>query len=283
MHVDRFPGIMAAELVQAQHFVECDECENNPAKFVCKTCPGNLCDKCKTEHGNRKISKNHEITEFNTEYDDLVDFLYCSDHKTKKLECFCDPCKKPVCTDCIVSSHNGLGHAVKALSETYKDIKKDLQAKKEEIDKNLLPKYREMLAKEALKKSDLSKQADQVQKQIESHTLDIIEMVKDTAKKIIEDLRSDERKGIQEIDESSNRIQKTIQKLQVTEETLSKNIEGKPGVAFFTPLDSNLLEQFQRLPSLCNYILRDFQAGQITSQIERLFGKCPGLLIQVKL
>ena len=118
---------MVAELVQAQHFVECDKCEKNTAKFVCKTCPGNLCDKCKTEHGNRKISKNHAITEFNTEYDDFVDFLYCSDHKTKKLECFCDPCKKPVCTDCIVSSHNGLGHAVKALSETYKDIKEDLQ------------------------------------------------------------------------------------------------------------------------------------------------------------
>ena len=250
LHVDRFPGIMAAELVQAQHFVECDECEKNPAKFVCKTCPGNLCDKCKTEHGNRKISKNHAITEFNTEYDDLVDFLYCSDHKTKRLECFCDPCKKPVCTDCIVSSHNGLGHAVKALSETYKDIKEDLQIKKEEIDKDLLPKYREMLQKEALKKSALSKQAEKVQNQIESHTCYIIAMVKKTAKKTIENLRFDEQKGLQEIDYSSSRIQETIQKLQETEEILSKNIKGKPGIAFFTPLDSNLLDQFQRLPSL---------------------------------
>ena len=108
-------------------------------------------------------------------------------------------------------------------------------------------------------------------------------MVKKTAKKTIENLLFDEQKGLQEIDYSSNRIQKTIQKLQETEEILSKNIKGKPGIAFFTPLDSNLLEQFQRLPSLCNYILRDFQSGQITSLIESHFGKVPGLLIQVKL
>lgn len=48
---------MATANVTAQHFVECDSCEENPANFLCKTCPGHLCETCKTEHEKRECHK----------------------------------------------------------------------------------------------------------------------------------------------------------------------------------------------------------------------------------
>lgn len=48
---------MANVVLSAQHYLECENCEENPAKFVCKTCPGHLCENCKSEHVKKKIGK----------------------------------------------------------------------------------------------------------------------------------------------------------------------------------------------------------------------------------
>ena len=266
---------MAAYSSRAQHFVECDQCEENPAKFVCKTCPGNLCDKCKTEHENRKITKNHEITEFKTANKELIDFLYCSDHKTKKIECFCGPCKKPVCTDCIVLSHNG--HAVKAISSAYKEIKEDMQIKKDEIDKKLLPKYRQLLENEAKKSSDLKKEADEIEKKILSYTQHIMETVKSLGEKAVQDLRIQERRGLQKINESSFELKNKLCILEQTTIQLSEHIEGKPGISFFTPLDRNFLEEFETCSNINIYKLHDFQPGSLSSMVKLNFGTLPDL------
>lgn len=52
---------MAKASTTAQHFLECEECEENPAKYFCKTCAGHLCELCKNIHERKKITKNHEI------------------------------------------------------------------------------------------------------------------------------------------------------------------------------------------------------------------------------
>lgn len=114
---------MATANVTAQHFVECDSCEENPANFLYKTCPGHLCDTCKTEH---------EIVNLGAGNDKVVDLLFCAKHTNKKLECYCVQCNSPICTDCIIKSHNS--HFVRALSSVYKEIRDDLSMKKEEID-----------------------------------------------------------------------------------------------------------------------------------------------------
>ena len=267
--------IMAAYSSRAQHFVECDQCEENPAKFVCKTCPGNLCDKCKTEHENRKITKNHEITEFNTIDKELIDFLYCSDHKTKKIECFCGPCKKPVCTDCIVLSHNG--HAMEAISSAYKEIKEDMQIKKDEIDKKLLPKYRQLLENEAKKSSDLKKEADKIENKILAYTQHIMETVKSLGERAVQDLRIQERRGLKKIDESSFELKNKLCILEQTSIQLSEHIEGKPGISFFKPLDRNFLEEFETRSNINIYNLHDFQPGSLSSMVESNFGTLPVL------
>ena len=89
------------------------------------------------------------------------------DHHSK-VGMFLYPCKKPLCTECIVLSHNG--HAFQRLSTAYRNIRDQLQKKKEEIQDKLLPKYRELLEGEFQKRAVLSQQANKKQKQIEEHT-----------------------------------------------------------------------------------------------------------------
>lgn len=262
---------------RAQHFLECDQCEENPAQFVCKTCPGNLCEECKTEHKNKKITKNHEITEFRTDNEELINFLFCSDHKTKKLECFCGPCHMPVCTECIVLSHNG--HVVKSFSTAYEEIKRDIQAKKEEVDKKLLPKYTELLENEAKKESNLKKQADEIEKMIRTYTQNIILSVKSVGEKAVKDLRIQEQRGLKKINESSSELQSKICRLKQTSTQLSENIKRQPRISLFRPLDTNMLDEFKTCSNIYNYELRDFQFGSLSSMVNSNFGSLPDLRI----
>lgn len=222
---------MAVSVSSAQHYLECGQCEEYPAKFVCKTCRGNLCKKCKTEHENRQITKNHVIYQLKIYKEEAIGQLNCADHYSKQLECFCCPCKKPVCTECIVWSHNG--HAVQPLSVAYREIRDQLQKKKEEIENKLLPKYRELLQGEFLKKAVLSQQANEEQKQIETHTQNVIDSVKELGQKTVQDLRVMEEKGHREIDQSSTELQRKIHQLQTASQVLSESIDAEPGSFFF--------------------------------------------------
>lgn len=122
---------MAKASASAQHYLECDECEENPAKFLCKTCEGHLCELRKIKHEKRKITRNHEILSLHSKNEDLLDLISCPKHTKKKLECYCTPCSEPVCTDCIMQSHNG--HLVKPLAIVYKELKDYSKQKKKKL------------------------------------------------------------------------------------------------------------------------------------------------------
>lgn len=111
---------MANITLSAQHYLECENCEEHPAKFVCKTCPGHLCEHCKSEHERKKMSRNHEIVSLISNNDEMIDLLYCTEHTKKKLECYCNVCKEPLCTDCIIQSHNM--HSVKSSTTVCKEF-----------------------------------------------------------------------------------------------------------------------------------------------------------------
>ena len=268
---------MAAKTASAQHFVECDQCEEKPAQYFCKTCPGQLCKECKTEHKNRKITKNHEISDFNTKNEAFSGLLYCSDHKRKQIECFCENCKIPICTECIIESHNG--HAIQKLTTAYKDIQDDLQRKKEKIEEDLLPKYIMLLKTENEKQSDFSKQAREIKKEIKAHTRQLVRIVKQVGKNAVEDFQMKMHKGLQGIVNSEVDIETKIEKLQQTKDMLCAKMGTKPTFLSFEPVNERLLDEFEILPVLPKYQLSNFQPGNIDSMIEKNFGRLPVLQI----
>lgn len=264
---------MAKTSSSAQHYLECDNCEENPAQYFCKMCAGHLCETCKSDHGKRKITRNHEIVSMTSNNENLVDLMYCSTHTNKKLECYCNLCKEPVCTDCIIRSHNG--HSVKSLSTIYNELTDHYKNRKKEIENVLLPKHREVLAKEIEKRSAFTMKADEIQKKIDAHTQDVAKMVKHIGEQTVESLRNAEKDGLREMDTFTDSIKEKINQLQLMSIQISEELEAKPDISFFTFTKCNELENFQSLPTPVDYTLTDFQPQHIDKEMS--LGKPPVL------
>lgn len=259
----------------AQHYLECENCEENPAMFLCKTCPGHLCENCRSEHEQKKITRNHDIISISSNNEDVVELLFCTDHTKKKLECYCDPCGKPVCTECIVQSHNG--HAVKSLSVVYNKIKTNMQLKKDEIEKDLIPKYKKLLATEDDKRSSLTKEAEEIENEIKMHTMNMIQIIKTMGKRTMSHLQSEKNRGLQEIDNTKDKIMKTIQRLKQMDSILFAKLQARPSISIFESVDDNGLENLRILPTQPDFGFDHFKPGNITKYIQDNFGMFPNL------
>ena len=79
----------------------CDE--GGAAAGKCLTCEEFLCADCLTAHKRVKITKDHEIEEFETEASQLESSkqslleMYCSKHPKEKLMYYCETCEKLNC------------------------------------------------------------------------------------------------------------------------------------------------------------------------------------------
>ncbi|XP_048751429.2 tripartite motif-containing protein 45-like [Ostrea edulis] len=245
----------------AQHYIECDNCEENPAQFVCKTCSGHLCDSCKSEHERRKITRNHDIIHLTSEKGDIMERLYCSKHRNQKLKCYCSPCQTPICTQCMMETHNG--HEVENLTIAYNRIKDELQKENNEIETILLPKYEELLAMENEKEAHMSKRTDDVQKQIENHADRLINRLTAIKKKRVQDLRQKEKKALESVANSKTEIESRIKALKEIKTQISNNLGAKPGVIFFKVTNGNRLKKMREYSNPIEYELNDFIPGEI--------------------
>lgn len=269
---------MAKASLSAQHYLECDNCEENPAKFLCKTCTGHLCEACKSKHERKKITRNHEILPLTSKNEEMLDTLLCPKHTKKKLDCYCDRCREPVCTECIVQSHNG--HSVKTLFTVYKDFIDDSKQKKEKIDTVILPKHREVLAKEREMRSAFREKADGIQKEIDAYTQRMVDQVKQFGKETVVSLRKAEEDGLKEMDKFKVHIEKKINELQSLSAHISANIEAKPQFSMFESINSIDLKSYQTLPNSVEFKLTDFQPQR--RRFENMFGEPPVLKIEYK-
>ena len=90
-------------------------------------------------------TEGHENPSLIPNNDNMLDHLFCPEHATKKLECYCKHCEKPVCTDCIVEIHNGHGHSLEKLSTVYKERVDYFNHQIDKIQNDLIPKYKELI------------------------------------------------------------------------------------------------------------------------------------------
>ncbi|XP_062580670.1 E3 ubiquitin-protein ligase TRIM36-like [Saccostrea cucullata] len=265
---------MATASTFAQHFIECENCEENPAQYFCKTCPGHLCEECKTDHAKKKISQNHDIFHLTSEKGEGMELLYCSEHTTKKLDCYCSPCQMPICIKCLMETHNG--HTVENLATVYDIIKGGLEKEREKIDTFLLPKYKEMLSNENAKQAEILKRTAEVQKQIEDHTGKIIEEIEMLKELRVVDLQTKGQRTLKLVENSKQDLEKRIESLENIKTTINNNLGANPGITFFQPLDTNKIKELRTFPRNVEYSLCNFNAGNINTIVqERHFGDWP--------
>lgn len=208
----------------------------------------------------------------------MLDTLLCPKHAKKKLDGYCDRCREPVCTECIVQSHNG--HSVKTLFTVYKDFIDDSKQKKEKIDTVILPRHREVLAKEREIRSAFREKADGNQKEIDAYTQRMVDLVKQFGKETGVSLRKAEEDGLKEMDKFKEHIEKKINELQSLSGHISANIEAKPQFSMFESINSIDLKNYQTLPDSVEFKLTDFEPQP--RRFENMFGEPPVLKIEYK-
>lgn len=215
-------------------------------------------------------TEGHENPSLIPNNDDKLDHLFCSEHATKKLECYCKHCEKPVCTDCIVEIHNGRGHSLEKLSTVYKERVAYFHHQIDKIQNDLIPKYEALRAKEDDNLTTIKTRNDDIEKKIESHISSVIEMVKVIGAQAIRDLRKTEKEEINKIENFKENIDKEVNKLQHINDMISASLGSKPNISFFKPIpESNDLEKFQKLPTGTRIRLNEFHRGKINKLIEK--------------
>lgn len=225
----------------------------------------------------KTITKGHEIVPLTSNNEEMVDILYCTDHTKKRLDCFCNKCREPVCTDCIIHTHNG--HSVDSLSNVYAKFKDISENKKAEIENNLLPLYRELLKEENAKSLALTKRAEEMEKKMKRHEADQIAKIQIAYTQSVASLEQEKKKGLKEMKKCTDKIEERISKLQLMSKTISANNDAKPHISFFQSIYSYDLKSFESFEDPAEYTLTDFKPGNSFTQDD--FGSPPVLLNSV--
>ncbi|XP_062621647.1 E3 ubiquitin-protein ligase TRIM45-like [Saccostrea cucullata] len=258
----------------AQHVLECDNCEVRPAQYLCKPCQGRLCEDCKLEYKQRRLTKDHVTVSLSTDHGTKILFPYCPDHNENRLECYCSVCETPVCTKCMTNLHNG--HTVRGIEQVYNEIREVLQGKREEIENIILPAYNKQVFEEKERKNNVSMRAREVEDQIEAHSAAIIEIVTHTKEKVVGKLRDDERKVLKLIDESEEQLSRKIESLNLFHRELCEKLSSDPDMEYFTKEDTGQLEVLRQISPTYSYSIEDFHPGQIENIFhEKEFGSAP--------
>lgn len=102
----------------------CDNCDSENAEWRCLQCDdgcANLCSSCKTQHGQMKALRNHQLIsleDFKNSTSYKLDVFPCPKHPTELLEVYCADCRHPVCLICAVYDHST--HIRKTLEDGLK-------------------------------------------------------------------------------------------------------------------------------------------------------------------
>ena len=132
----------ALEKVKEPQKTQCEKCKNGVATSFCRTCGQFICVTCTTIHSAWEELQSHEVLSLERLKGDVVQLVppkkmaaYCSKHKGKELELYCNTCGELICHNCTVQLHQGHKHEV--VSDTFQKHKEQISASLKPIEQHL--------------------------------------------------------------------------------------------------------------------------------------------------
>jgi tripartite motif-containing protein 2/3 len=124
---------------KAKTSTACSRCQD-PAINHCPSCEIFMCNKCSESHDG--WFKNHNVLSVqelgNPESQvKMRRKLYCTKHKHKILEYYCETCKELCCIDCVVLNHTKPNHSCVAMCEITQKQRETLQSSCTTLDEKL--------------------------------------------------------------------------------------------------------------------------------------------------
>ncbi|XP_070569212.1 E3 ubiquitin-protein ligase TRIM71-like [Ptychodera flava] len=174
----------------------CEGCKKE-AKYWCGDCGGQFfCDVCIKAHRAMKICQDHEpmtITEYNekmsTQHFRMIQPRFCQNHRSTKLEFYCDTCQVPICHKCIVVDHTPSDHKMLSLESAMEKYMPEMKAHSEKI---------------AQKVGDLKSRKDRahgVRKDLDANRSTAERHIKKMYQKLINEMKQQEIKLLGQVDD----------------------------------------------------------------------------------
>ena len=135
----------ALEKVKEPQKVLCTKCnKNRSATSYCRDCGKYICSLCTTIHSDWDDFAGHEVVALEQleskmkELDTLKKVtFYCSLHKGKELEIYCETCEELICHNCTVTKHCRPEHKYSLVDDTFEQHKTDIATSLEPIEKQI--------------------------------------------------------------------------------------------------------------------------------------------------
>lgn len=183
---DNFLVSSLSELVQRQRpskFPFCDICKlvnrkHREATSKCLDCNKLLCKQCVEMHKETKVTKNHSIFDVEIEKD-----IECKEHSEEVVRFYCEPCEACICVLCTFNEHKD--HEITQFSEAVVKYKENISCLLDDC-KEKISTYDTQL--EALSKCETVIRTTE-------------QKVRDTAIQFIADIRTKEKKLIDDLHE----------------------------------------------------------------------------------
>ena len=133
----------ALEKVKEPQKVLCTKCnKNRSATSYCRDCGKYICSLCTTIHDDWDDFAGHEVVALEQleskvkQLDSLKKVvLYCSLHKGKELELYCETCEELICHNCTVKKHKD--HQYDLVDDTFEKHKAEIVASLGPIENQL--------------------------------------------------------------------------------------------------------------------------------------------------
>ena len=136
----------ALEKVKEPQKVMCGKCKKakQAATSYCRDCGEFICAMCTTIHSNWDDFAGHEVVALEQleskmkELDALKKVtFYCSLHKGKELEIYCETCEELICHNCTVTKHCRPEHKYSLVDDTFEQHKNEITTSLEPIEKQV--------------------------------------------------------------------------------------------------------------------------------------------------
>ena len=132
----------ALEKVKEPQKTQCEKCKMGVVTSFCRNCGQFICATCTTIHSAWEELQSHEVLSLERLKGDVVQLVppkkmaaYCSKHKGKELELYCNTCGELICHNCTVQLHHGHKHEV--VSDTFQKHKEQISASLKPIKQHL--------------------------------------------------------------------------------------------------------------------------------------------------
>ena len=136
----------ALEKVKEPKKVMCGKCTKaqQPATSYCRDCGEFICAMCTTIHAHWDDFAEHEVVALEQleskmkELDALKKVtLYCSLHKGKELEIYCETCDELICHNCTVTKHCRPEHKYSLVNDAFEQHKAEIIISLEPVEKQV--------------------------------------------------------------------------------------------------------------------------------------------------